>query len=534
MKGEKNVKKRLSCICALMLALALLLSACGSPSAPSDSGGDVSDPSGDGPSKVINIALSENNLDLDPHNTTTLPGIATMYMEFDTLVESDHEGNYSPCLATEWEVSDDGLSWTFKLREGVTFHTGEEFDSADVVCTFQRHIDNPVLSNAASQWPYLESVEALGKYTVKITNSEPFGCTLMSCARTWIIPDEAFAEYGEELFTTPISCGTGPWILDEWVDGQYTHFYKNENYWGDFDSYYDEVYFRHILEPASAITAHINGDVQAYISTGGISNELLSMYDNASNIELVTVESGTYMYIGLQCGEDSVFHDQDVRKAFELAIDRQLCVDAVYGGMGKVPNGIIVDTCMGYNPDEPPYEYDPELAAEILAASSYDGREITLSTNTSTNKGEQLLLVISEMLNEVGFNSKVENVESATLLAMRTEGNYDAFLVANMHPDGDAYFTLNQRILNDIHHSDFVSEEMNNLILESNASTDNAYRAECFSQVNHLIREANGPHTAICQLDQIEAIDYGVTGLMLYSDGYFNYRWVTYDPSLVP
>jgi ABC-type transport system substrate-binding protein len=526
----KKMKKSKQIISALLgVMLTLSATACSSKSSSTGTNANAS-----GPSKVVNIAISENILELDPHNVSNLPSIAAVRMMFDQLVDSDHEGNYTPNLATSWETSKDGLTWTFKLRKGVKFHNGEEFNSADVVATFQRLIDNPKLATASTYWPVLTGVKAVDAETVSIMLKEPFGSTLYSLSNTYIIPDQAWKEMGTKLWTEQKCYGTGPWKLEKWIDGQSTHYVKNNEYWGDFRSYYDEVYFKHILEPSSAVAAHLSGTVNAYIAAGGISTDMLPLYKGSEKkIELKAIESGSFQYMGFQMKEGSTFADYNARKAFELAIDRELIVKTVLGG-GKVPNGIIVDTAMGYDAKQEPYKYDLELAKEYLAKSSYKGEPIVLSSNTSTLKAEQTLLAISEMVNKAGFKTTVKIVENATLADMRATGKYDVFMVTNMHPGGDPYAHLNMRILKDAHKSGYKNDELNNLIIKSNQEADPKVRAGYFTQINSIIRKESGPHTAIDQLKTTQAVDYGVTGLKLYKDGYFNYRWVTYDPNLAP
>lgn len=207
----------------------MLLTACGEGSASSQAesqGQAVTEQQGaeqpaateggtGGEKTVLNIALSENITKLDPHDIFNFPVFTACWMMYDTLIATDHEGNYSEALATEWEKSEDGLVWTFKLREGVKFQNGEEFDSADVAATFQRLLDNPQLTCSLTYWPYLESVTAVDKYTAEIKLSQPFGPAEYAFSNTWIIPDEAWAAEGEKLWTEQKAVGTGPWQLVE-------------------------------------------------------------------------------------------------------------------------------------------------------------------------------------------------------------------------------------------------------------------------------------------------------------------------------
>lgn len=527
------MKKRVSFFLALALSLSTLVG-CGGGGATTSAGGDAARNTAE-TSKVVNIAISENGITLDPHATNN-QGSEALIVDtvFEPLVMTDNEGNFWPWLATDWEYNEDGTEWTFNLREGVTFNNGDPFTADDVVCSYQRLIDdNGMLARGVLFWPdeLLSSVEKLGDYSVKIKLNRTYATALYSFAKTPIIPATVYAAEGDSMFYNQNLVGTGPWVLDEWVDGQYGSYHKNENYWNkeNYDSYYDELKIHHVMEKSSGIAGHIAGDLDANLVVGGINPEMISMYDNSlETIEIVEVESFSYYYMGLQCGEDSPFNDIAVRQAFDLAIDRQTIADVIMGG-GKALKSIIPEGVIGYDEALPEYEYNPEKAKELLANSSYDGREIVLSSNTSTTKAEDQLQAISGMLNEVGFNTKVEIVENATLQEMRSAGDYDAFLVICMHQGGDPGAAMNLRILNDCHKSNFVDDQMNELIKKASQTMDEEARADYFKQVTARMREMSAPHSALYSPYSRYAVDYGVVGLDLYRDGTIRVAYVDYD-----
>lgn len=490
------------------------------------------------PSTTVNIAINENIVQLDPHNQSNLPGYMMWNMCMEPLILEDRKGNYDPLLCESWEHDEAGLEWTFKLRQGIKYHNGEDFNADDVMATFDRLLSKRnELQNAIEYWTLLDKCEKVDDYTVKFTYSQPDSTALLSFSNTPIIPNEAYTEYGDDLWNKQMMYGTGPWVFQEWSDGQFTHFIKNTNYWNQaqFNSYYDEVYLRHITELSTSVAGHIAGDLQVNLKTGGIDTDLLGLYSGTEErIQMVDVQSGMYNYIGFQCAPDKVFHDKNARLAFEYAIDRQSILDNILGGAGKVPNGIINDSCVGFDASIPPYEYNPDKAKEYLGKSDYDGRKITIVSNTSTKKAEETLLAISENMNAVGFNTDILVTEPSTMLEMRKSGNYDLFYVGNMHNAGDPCQVLNLRILNDVHKSNYINEEMNELIKKIKVEMDTDMRNGYVSQVSHMIRDEAAPHSAIVQMNLKEAIDYGVTGIDLFTDGNFRTTYVTYDPSLVP
>lgn len=534
------MKRRIISLLLVLAIAAAVMTACAAPAA--ENPGTSESPAAEGTATapadgevktVINLALSENITKLDPHDIFNFPVFTACWMMYDTLISTDHEGNYNPCLATEWTKSEDGLVWTFKLRDDVKFQNGEDFDSADVVTTFQRLIDNPDLTCSMTYWPYLESVTAIDQYTAEIKLSEPFGPAELAFSNTWIIPHDAWEADGEKLWTEQKAVGTGPWQLVEWVDGQYTHFSKFAESWDAYDTTLTDVYLRHILEPATAINGQLSGEIDAYLATGGAARDMLSMYTGTENkIEMVNAENGTFHYIQFQCKDGALFSDQRMREAFSLAIDRQSLVDYVLGA-GQVPNGFLPIGALGYDESMPGYEYNVEKAKALLAEAGYDGQEFTIYTHTGIPMGKALLVAIQDMLTQAGFNAKIEPVEVSALNNIRAEGTYDVFLASNNHVNGDPYAHINQRILGDNHHSNYKDDVLMQLIEDSNKAVDPTERAALISQMNQRMSETFAPNITTDQMEACYPINYGVTGLQLYKEGFINARYVNWDSSLV-
>lgn len=539
----KKTRKVLASLLAVAMVLSLF-SACGNgQTTDSSQNAAGSGTSGsEAPSKAFTMVVSENLKTLDPHYQTTLMGkvMTQMYLE-SLLLYDETTGEFFPWLCESYEYSDDGLTWTFHMREGITFSNGETLDANDVAYTFERLMNDKEGSPIASQyWAKLEKVELIDDLTVKLTTSEPLANMRLCLTKTYIIPDEAHKEKGDDLFYKQECPGSGPWVLEEWVDGQRVVFTKNESYWNKdwFDSYYDRVEIRMMTESATAITAHVSGDVSAYIPTGGIDADMLSLYNGTEQrIKIASDISGTFVYAGMSFKEGSPFRDENIRWAFEYAIDRQSLVDNVLGG-GAVPKSEALELFgenMGYDPDLDPYTYDPDLAKEYLEKSSYNGEYIEIVTNNGYAKSEEIALYISECLNAVGFNTGVKIVEVAELVSIRAEGSYDVFLVNNMNGCGDIGNDMMQRLAQDNHHSYFkeaepeIYTEMANAIFAQSKELDVQKRADYTRQAMRVIRENAGPHSYLCQYEAAFAIDYGVTGLEPFADGTLRFTFVTYD-----
>lgn len=530
------MKKLFAAILAVCMVLTMVACASGNQSTPAASGssGTAAGSTESGTaahSKTATIALSENIIALDPHNGFTVINSAFNDMLFDALVRADHNGNYTEALATEWSVSEDNLTWTFKLREGVTFSNGEAFNADDVVCTYQRLIDDTTLTVKANNWPSLESVEKVDDYTVAIHLSSPMGTMLYAVSATVIIPNEAYEAEGTALFYDQHMYGTGKWKMVEWVDGQYFKVVKNENSWEGNDSYFDEVDFRFVLEASTAINSQITGDVDAYMASGGIAADMLPMYAGTEDkIDIISLSTSTIDYLQFQCQEGSVFADPDVRRAFSMAIDRQTIIDAVFGG-GELPIGVTSSATMGYdaNLTSPYYTYDPEGAAKLLATTKYAGEPIVISSNVATTNAEAMLLAISENVNAAGFNTTIEVIEGAALLEKRSTGNYDCFIVAAMSPAGDMFSFTTMRTLADAHHSNYKNEELSSMIKKAGELSDQAERDDLYRAINKLQVEECAPQIGIITLQSNEAISKGMKGIDLAGDGFFFFKDIDFE-----
>src|SRR3712207_5569227 len=192
-----------------------------------------------------------------PPRSTLFP-YTTLFRSYDTLVVPNAEDlTMEPSLAESWETSGDGLSWTFTLREGVTFHDGSEFDSADVVYSYRRIIDEELANSY--RFANVTGVEAPDPQTVVITVSQPTPnlLALIGAFKGMAIVSEGAAD---DLDLTTEANGTGPFELES-TDASSTVLTAYEDYWGEAPTI-DGVEFRYITEPAAALTALRNGEVQ--------------------------------------------------------------------------------------------------------------------------------------------------------------------------------------------------------------------------------------------------------------------------------
>ena len=446
-------------------------------------------------------------------------------MVFEPLIMSDGMGNFFPWLAESYEVNEDATEWVFKIRQDVTFSNGEVMNADDVVCTYERVIANyevprfaGVIRNVFPQ-KLLESVEKIDDYTVKIQLAYSYANSLLSFTDVVIIPNEAFAARGDELFqdhSVNGYYGTGPWIMQGQITGQSANYKKNPNYWNkNFDSYYDEVEFIFISEQSTAIAACISGNIQAYIPGGGIRKDLLPQFDSVKDkFDVFKTGQRSFYYLQFQSSDGKTFQNQELRKAFWMSVDFESILEYVLGG-GTTMTQWIPEGFEGYDPSLPPYEYNPEEAKKILEASGYNGEELGLYSATGTFMSEDQMLAIADCANAVGFNCKVYILENASLQGIRESGQYDIFMAPANFADASPTVNIMARIRNDQDKHDFWDDELMGQLDSAAATFDKETREAHYRAAMARIRELWGPMIGMYYADAYAAVGYGIEGIEL-------------------
>jgi peptide/nickel transport system substrate-binding protein len=382
--------------------------------------------------------------------------------------------------------------------------------------------------------PQLDSVEKLDDYTVKINFNTPYPLAGNGFRAIYIFPKEAYEEFGDDAFLDKHSYGTGPWILQEWIDGQYTRYTKNPNYYrkNEFDSYFEEVYYMHSSEPSSIVAAMLAGDIHVYAPLGGVITDLLPLYnDDRDKIDLYTIETTMNYQLSFQMGEGRPFQDENLRKAFNYAIDKQLIIDYVLG-QGTAPKNYFRDWVPGYNTGVEPYGYNLDLAKEYMAKTNYNGEELVLMSNPNVPKPEDVGLAIKDMVAKIGINLSVQVVDGTTFNARRDERDWDLTLGQLAFPDGLATRMFNT-VLTDASRTDYKNDSvMNDIRAYTNALNDTT-RIPLVTKVVKALEE-DMYNVVICYISSTYAVEYGITGVDYYPDGMLNFCYIDYDPSLVP
>lgn len=411
----KSMKKILSFVMAALMCTGLL-AGCGNKASKPDAG-----KASGTETKILNIATVGETTTLSPLYMIA-DNRPTQKLIFEGLVKYV-EGEIVPVLAEKWEISEDGKQLTFYLRQGVTFHDGEVFNADAAIVNIESWHINPSFGSLPGVVDYI-SIEAVDDYTITLKYDDPYYayindfCWPDVC--TMISPKMITKG---DFQTVNGYAGTGPYVYDKYVAGQYTSFIRNENYWGT-EPYYDKIVAKYIPENASRVQALKTGEIDLIYDSAELSYEDYNQAIALNGVEGKFVPYGsTIRNITLNFNDN--LSDLTVRKALLFAIDKDAISEGLTYGYESVADTIVpAGTKYSDIAGTEKYAYDPEKAAQLLDEAGWkinggtgirekDGTALhvvfTYATDDSSIKAIATLL--QSQLAEVGIEVELKGLE---------------------------------------------------------------------------------------------------------------------------
>jgi peptide/nickel transport system substrate-binding protein len=497
---------------ALATAAVLVLGACGGGGSVDTGGG------GGGGDNVLVAAVSAQPDQFDPHVTSAYPSFQVLENVYDTLVVPNEEDlTMEPSLATTWETSADDLTWTFTLRDGVTFHDGSDFDSADVVYSYNRIIDEDLANSY--RFTTVASVAAPDPRTVVITLKQPTPnlLALIGAFKGMAILPEGAAD---DLDLTTEANGTGPFELDS-SDASRTVLTAFDDYWGGKPSI-DGVEFRYITEPAAALTALKNGEVQW---TDNVPPQQVKSLGDDTDVELASTASVDYWYMSMNYARPP-FDNPLVRRAIATAVDRAEVTEAARFEAAR-PNQTAIPEDSFFYYDYAPFDPDVNTAKQLMQQAGVT-TPLTMGLMVTDEFPESVTAaqVIASELEPIGITVEVEVLDFATWLDREDQGQFDAFMLSWLGNVDPADFYEQQHITGgSSNYQGYSNPEVDRLLTAASTEVDENARKGLYDQAAKLIVD-DVSYLYLYNPDVVQAWVPGLTGYRIRADRAINFEEV--------
>lgn len=513
-------------ILSLVLALALMLTAfagCGSNSGSSASGssttstsstGEASDSSAStesqtseasGEETVVRMNIGSEPDSLDPWQSAASDTDAIFHNVFEGLCLYDENGEIIPGLAESWDISDDGLTYTFHLRQGVKFHNGADFTSADVVYTYNNLAGMNGEKAVSSKFDNVESFEAPDDYTFVIHLKEP-SAGFLSLNIIAVLP-----EGYEDQATAPV--GTGPFKFVEYTPSQRVVLEKNDDYYDeDRMAKVDRVEFYIMSDSAAVVSALQSGQLDI-ASIGADDASVLEgqfdIYNSPQNMVQIFALNN----------EVEPFNNLEVRQAINYCIDKDQIINSVFGGYGtKLYTNFSPVMGVYYNKDvKGTYDTDVAKAKELMEQAGYaDGFSFTVKVPANYQAHIDTAQIIAQQLQQINITVNIETVEWATWLEdVYTNANYEGTIIGltgKLDPDavlGRFKTTYEKNFFN------FSNSEYDELITSALTEQDEQVRIDDYKRCQEILAE-QAAAVFICDPNLVVACRKDLKGYTFY------------------
>ncbi len=448
-------------------------------------------------------------------------------MVYNGLVKYDKNMNIVGDLAESWEITNNGLVITFKLRKKVRWHDGKPFTAADVLYTYQVTIDPKTPTAYSGDFMKVQKAEALDDYTFRVTYDKPFAPALISWSSA-IMPKHLLA--GKDITKSPLArhpVGTGPYKFKEWVAGQKIVLTSNEDYF-DGRPYIDGRITRIIPDMA---TMFLELRAQNISMMGLTPLQYTRQTDNSlfkDNFNKYSYLSFAYTYLGYNL-TNPLFTDKRVRQAISYAINKDEIVSGVLLGLGKPATGPFKPGTWAYNDKVKLYNYEPAKARALLKEAGWADANgdgvlekygkpfvFEILTNQGNETRQKCAEIIQRQLKEVGITVKIRIVEwSAFVTNFINKRQFDAVILGWTIPlDPDAYdvWHSSKTAPEELNFVSYRNAEVDEMLEKGRSTFDQKERKKYYDRFQEILAE-DQPYTFLYVPDELIIISKRVRGI---------------------
>ena len=412
---------------AATVAASVVLVACsaGAGSDPAESDPAASDGETTDQALSLGLVAEPANLDFTTTDGAAIPQ-ALLYNVYEGLVQVNQDGEIEGGLAESWDVSKDGITYTFQLVDNATFSNGEPFTAEDAKFSIDRVKSDWTVSLKAAM-DVVDQVEVVSPTELKVTLKQPSNDWLY---RMTTRVGAMFSKSGvDDLANDPV--GTGPYDVQKWTRGDSIDLTRNDDYWAE-EPYFETVTLKYFKDPTALNNALLSGTIDV-IGTVQTPESLEQFEDND---EYQVIEGTTNGEVVLSFNNESgPLQNTEVRQAVRHAIDHQALVDTCWAGRGELIGSMVPPTDPWYEDLTDAYPYDPEKAEQLLGDSGQASQTLRLRIPTLPY-AVACGTVVKSQLEQVGFKVELDQLEfpAAWLTTVFEDADYDMSIVAHVEP----------------------------------------------------------------------------------------------------
>jgi len=440
---------------------------------------------------TLKVAIGTDLDTVDPHGQTTTTVLNVVRHIYETLLWFDAGGNVIPWLAERWEVSQDGLVYTFYLRKNIKFHDGSDFNATVVKANIDRWIDPTVRVPLRGNLGPVKGAEVVDSYTVRIILSEPFAPFPRAVANYLLITSlDVIKRFGNKTITDVI--GTGPYKFASWEKGKRVVLERNDEYWGQKPSI-RRIEWLIIPEASTRLAALLAGDVDfAY----NLPPTDLERVKNDPKFVVLNPTSNRIIFIAIL--PKGPLKDPKVRQALNYAVDKTAIINNILYGLGIDSQSPLPPHFFGYAKMDP-YTYDPQKARRLLeeAGFPFDRRLVLLHPTGRYLQDKQVAEAIQAYLSRIGVQVELRTMDWPSFVATITkpldQKDYDLLLLGWGPGVADAHFTLYEQFHSSrappagLAAAHYNNSEVDSLLVQARRELNEMKRAELYRKAIEII-----------------------------------------------
>lgn len=480
--------------------------------------------------KDVTVAVASNFTTLDPYdaNDTLSQQVAKSF--YQGLFGLDKEMKVKNVLAESYTVSDDGLVYTVKLRQGVKFQDGTDFNAAAVKINLDRASNPDNKLKRYNLYKNIASTEAVDPSTVKITLKQPFSAfiNILAHPATAMISPAALEKYGKEIGFHPV--GTGPYALETWNQTDFVKVKKNASYWEQGLPKLDTITWRPVVDNNTRAAMLQTGEAQFAFP---IPYEQAAVLQKNDKLDLVTTPSIMQRYISMNVTQKP-FDNPKVREAINYAINRDALVKVAFAGFATPATGVVPPAIAFAEPFKA-WPYDPAKARELLKEAGYpNGFETTLWSSHNHSTAQKVLQFTQQQLAQVGVKVKLTAMDAGQRAAEvegkgQKESGVRMFYTGWSASTGEADWALSPLFASQnwpptLFNTAFYSNpQVDNDLTEALKTTDNAQKASLYKNAQEIIWKES-PWVPLVVEKLVSAHSKSLSGFYMMPDTGFSFE----------